>query len=255
MRDKEASWQSAPSGNRWPTRERVLEVACNLFAETGFHGTHLREVCKRANANVAGVCYHFGNKEGLYEAVIEEASRQITSFRNELSQMPDEAPQGTRLRAQVTSIFERLGGEGAWIAKLLARDLLDSIPGCVRPAGSGLRGDFVLVHTLIKELLGPDTDQETLRVHALSIVSECLLFCVLAGNQRLAPGLIFPLPAPAKLAQHVADRALGALQYERAKQSAAFTPQNGPASESSEPTANSDVLQPKGCAPQREDLH
>lgn len=215
VRNNEAAWQSAPTEAPWPTRERVLEVACNLFAEAGFYGTHLREVCKRAKANVAGVCYHFGNKEGLYEAVLEEASRQIKSFRNEVSHAADDAPQEGRLHDQVRSLFEKLTGERAWIAKLLARDLLDSIPGSVRPAASGLQKDFVVVHTLMRELLGAETDQQTLQLHAVSILCECLLLCVLAGNPRFAPGVISPLPAASKLARHVADRALGALEHER----------------------------------------
>ena len=67
--------QNSPSV---PARERVLGVACEMFAEAGFHGTHLREICKRAETNVAGVCYHFQSKEGLYEAASMEAGRRLS---------------------------------------------------------------------------------------------------------------------------------------------------------------------------------
>ena len=66
------------TGCQLPVRERVLEVACEMFAEAGFHGTHIRQICERAGTNVAGVCYHFQSKEGLYQAVIQEAGRRLS---------------------------------------------------------------------------------------------------------------------------------------------------------------------------------
>ncbi len=53
------------------TRTRILDVAEELFAESGFHGTSLRAVTTRASANLAAVNYHFGSKEGLLRAVLQ----------------------------------------------------------------------------------------------------------------------------------------------------------------------------------------
>lgn len=51
------------------TRERILESACELFAETGFAGTTTQDICAKAEANVAAVNYHFRSKENLYREV------------------------------------------------------------------------------------------------------------------------------------------------------------------------------------------
>ena len=75
---KEVVLPTSPTGRPLPARDRVLEVACELFSETGFHGTHLREICRRAGINVAGVCYYFQSKEGLYEAALMETGRRPT---------------------------------------------------------------------------------------------------------------------------------------------------------------------------------
>ena len=102
-----------------PPRDRVLKVACELFANNGFHGTHLREICKRAGTNVAGVCYHFHSKEGLYEAVSMEAGQRLSGGDTGLMVSGHSLPE-ERLLTLTESLLQRLSAKRAWIAKLLA---------------------------------------------------------------------------------------------------------------------------------------
>jgi len=51
-------------------RERVLEVALDLFSSKGFEGAGLREVAVAAGVNHSLVLYHFGSMEGLWKAVV-----------------------------------------------------------------------------------------------------------------------------------------------------------------------------------------
>jgi len=50
-------------------RDRLLDVAEELFAERGFEGTSVRELAGAAGCNIASVNYYFGAKEKLYEEV------------------------------------------------------------------------------------------------------------------------------------------------------------------------------------------
>ena len=55
------------------TRDRVLEVARDLFATKGFANASIGELCRQAGVSPPTLYYHFGSKDGLFEAVVEEA--------------------------------------------------------------------------------------------------------------------------------------------------------------------------------------
>ncbi len=63
------------------TKDRLLSVAEELFAEHGFERTSMRTLTTAAGANLAAVNYHFGSKEGLYRAVFERRVGPINQER------------------------------------------------------------------------------------------------------------------------------------------------------------------------------
>ncbi len=52
------------------TRERLLKAAEQLFLDHGYDGTSARMITAAARANLAAVNYHFGGKEGLFQAML-----------------------------------------------------------------------------------------------------------------------------------------------------------------------------------------
>jgi AcrR family transcriptional regulator len=107
------------------TRHRLIDAAATLFADRGFQNVTVREICKASNANVAAVNYHFGDKAGLYRAVVTFAI-EVMQETNELSQRAGEglSPED-QLRGFVRVYVSRLTGEGpnAWIHRLMAREM------------------------------------------------------------------------------------------------------------------------------------
>ncbi|MGD0260421.1 MAG: CerR family C-terminal domain-containing protein [Verrucomicrobiota bacterium] len=213
----EADGPNTLTGCPLPARDRVLKVACELFANGGFHGTHLRGICKRAGTNVAGVCYHFHSKEGLYEAVSMEAGRRL-SDQGEGFAAYRPLPPEQRLLQLVESLLKRLSAGRAWIAKLLARELVDAACGAHNYAASGLERDFILLQAVMRDLLGTKANSETIRLHALSVIGECVSYSLAAVNPHhpLAQ-LAVSSPTRACLAGFLTQRVLGALQRERAE--------------------------------------
>lgn len=45
---------------------RILMAAKKLFAEKGYDGTTVREICEEAESNIALVSYYFGGKENVF---------------------------------------------------------------------------------------------------------------------------------------------------------------------------------------------
>ena len=51
------------------TRERILDVALDLFIEKGFDGTSLREIAEQLGVTKAALYYHFASKDDILMAL------------------------------------------------------------------------------------------------------------------------------------------------------------------------------------------
>src|SRR5438270_117404 len=98
------------------THHRLLEAAGEVFAAKGYRATTVREVCRRAGANVAAINYHFRDKEGLYAEVLRYAHAcAMERHPPEMDTTASSSPED-RLRAFIVSFMRRLFDEGrpAW---------------------------------------------------------------------------------------------------------------------------------------------
>lgn len=55
------------------TRERILDVAEELFAHRGYAGTSLRQIARGAAIQEPGLYNHFAGKQVIYQAVLDRA--------------------------------------------------------------------------------------------------------------------------------------------------------------------------------------
>lgn len=53
-------------------KTRLIDAGKTLFADRGFAGTSVREICKEADASSTMIHHYFGSKEGLYNAIVDE---------------------------------------------------------------------------------------------------------------------------------------------------------------------------------------
>ncbi|MHA7986314.1 TetR/AcrR family transcriptional regulator [Rathayibacter sp. CAU 1779] len=57
-------------------RERIIQVATELFGRVGFNGATMLEIAAECGISRAGLSHHFPTKESLLEAVLEERDRE-----------------------------------------------------------------------------------------------------------------------------------------------------------------------------------
>jgi TetR/AcrR family transcriptional regulator, regulator of cefoperazone and chloramphenicol sensitivity len=194
------------------TENRLLQAAGELFAEKGFDGTSVREICQRADAgNVAAVNYYFRDKERLYiEAVKSACSRQDQNF-----PFPDWPP-GTspqkKLRDFIRVLTDRMfGNSPPWARRLFLRELSHPTAACAEFVQKIIRPNSELLNSILKELL-PKVPARKRRLIAFSIVGQCFF-------HRFAQPIVTQLVGEdearnydsALLAEHIAEFSLAAL--------------------------------------------
>ena len=76
------------------TKELILDAAENLFANSGFQATSMRDITGAAGVNLASINYHFGSKEALLTALVERHFAPVNRRRIELLDELEARPVG-----------------------------------------------------------------------------------------------------------------------------------------------------------------
>ncbi len=64
-------------------RQRLFHAACELFTEKGYASTSVREIVERAGVTKPMLYYHFGSKEGVYLALVNESYQELGNMMRE----------------------------------------------------------------------------------------------------------------------------------------------------------------------------
>jgi AcrR family transcriptional regulator len=84
MSDRKAGsrsgWKQDPAG----VRKNILAVAMEEFAANGLSGARIDEIAAKTNTSKRMTYYYFGDKDGLYGRVLEEAYREVRAGEQEL---------------------------------------------------------------------------------------------------------------------------------------------------------------------------
>lgn len=74
------------------SRERLLHAAIEAFAERGYDGTSLRDIADRAGVGFQLIGYHFGAKEDLWLAAVQDAYEYFATFTQNVRLGPEGDP-------------------------------------------------------------------------------------------------------------------------------------------------------------------
>lgn len=197
------------------THDRLLEAAGEVFADRGFRQATVREICRRADANVAAINYHFHDKQGLYEAVLKYA---LSRVRNKYPTghgpiTPDNVEEELRemIAARLHAVFDL--GRTSWHSKLMSREMIEPTEALDALVKEELEPFFQRLQLCVRAILGPGASDQQVRRCAFSISSQWVFYHY--NRQvisRLDPTMRFEPEDIDVLAAHIAQFSLAALK-------------------------------------------
>jgi AcrR family transcriptional regulator len=159
-------------------RQRIIQAAGPIFAQKGFDGTTIREICRKAGVNVAAVNYHFGGKAELYRETVTAAHPvKFTQKPAQLSWPPGTPPQ-QKLRDFIRTMLERVLqiDPNSWQEELLLREVLNPTPVCHPMIRRYFQTGMELLGGICRELFSTEVPEDVLLRTMLSIVAQCVYY-------------------------------------------------------------------------------
>jgi len=100
-----------PDGKR--TRRSILDAARAVFANKGFNGANVNEIVAEAGTTKPMIYYHFGSKEGLFAAVLEDVYAGMREIEGSLQL--DDLPAIEAMRRLVATTFDYHAAHPDWV--------------------------------------------------------------------------------------------------------------------------------------------
>lgn len=194
------------------TRERLIEVSARLFAERGFSKVTVREICRRAHANVAAINYHFGGKDGLYQEIVSAAIRTMQRTTADIREAGARRPAEEQLEIFVRIFLSRvMQHKDGWIHQLMMQEIRDPTPALDRVVKSVVRPRLDYLGSVIARILHCSADDERVQYGVMSVQVQCLAML----NDRIAQFQPLPPWTPKRieaLAEHITKFSLAGIK-------------------------------------------
>ena len=108
---------------RADTRQRLLDIAEQLFAERGFYGVSIAAIASEVGLTKQGLLHYFNSKEKLYGAIVQRISDDFQDHQREALQASEDPAE--RLEKFYAALAEPTE-TNVQRTRLLMRELLDN---------------------------------------------------------------------------------------------------------------------------------
>jgi AcrR family transcriptional regulator len=159
------------------TRERLLDASTRLFAESGYRGASVRDICNQARANPGAVSYHFGGKRQLYRAVLRRAASHLVQVEETVRPHVEGEDPPVGAAEALGRISSRLTGDDT-ATRLLLRDLADGGTVAVESLTPLLRSSYEQLAISIGE---GDRPRSSAKARLLFLELAAPIFLLTAG--------------------------------------------------------------------------
>ncbi|MEM1091856.1 MAG: TetR/AcrR family transcriptional regulator [Pseudomonadota bacterium] len=131
------------------TRERFIAAATTLFAEKGFYGASMDHIAREVGLTKQALIHHFGSKEKLYGAVLEDISDRLLADLASV-EIPAAQDRTEAFLQALDKIYRRTVQRHA-DTQLLMRELLDNRRRAARAASWYLKPFLDRLEQLLSE--------------------------------------------------------------------------------------------------------
>src|ERR1035441_7706864 len=190
-----------------------MAAAGQVFAESGFQAAPVREICARADVNVALINYHFGDKLELYTEVLRHS---VGTSGNGIIQkaIASTAPPKEAIRELIHAMLLRVcrGDRPGWQFRLMVHELAQPTPAMSSVIDETMRPIYDRFRELVGMMLQLPADHDTVRLSTHSVIGQVVHY-VHARHvvSRLWPDLDLNPERIAQIATHIADFSLAGL--------------------------------------------
>jgi AcrR family transcriptional regulator len=161
------------------TRARLLEAAGRLFARGGYAGTPNKDICEAAGTDLAAISYHFGGRDGLYQAVLLEGYGQMINLERLTDIRARRCSGAEKLAAAIGMIVDGLHGERSWHGRVLAREMMAPSDHFAALVKDGVMPRFKLMAEILAEMTGFAANDPALLRCVLSVIAPILMMLVI----------------------------------------------------------------------------
>lgn len=195
------------------THTRLLQAAGKIFAEQGYEGTKVRDICALADVNVASVNYHFGDKLGLYTAVLKDALHAEADIKV-LDQLKNHTSPEKTLRIYIrTFLREAYGGNSNSVqVRLMTQELARPSAALGRVVDEVICPRYERMRRIIGAILHLPPDHDKVRLCAHSIIGQVVHYVhAMPVISRVWPDLQLNSERVEQIADHIAEFSLCSL--------------------------------------------
>ena len=143
------------------TRQRLLDIAEQLFAERGFYGVSIAAIASEVGFTKQGLLHYFNSKEKLYGAILQRISDDFQEQQTKAEQASEEPIESLR---QFYAALAEPTETNTRRTRLLMRELLDNNARATKAENWYLRDFLERLIVMVKAIEGLQTlsDEEAL---------------------------------------------------------------------------------------------
>lgn len=202
--------------NKKNTKIKLLECACDVISEKGYHNTTIADISEKADANIAAVNYHFRNKETLYKEVIKHAIDNAEKYLPLNKGITDHSTPEEKLYAFINGMLRRANGEKPEnnLKKITAFEIANP----TEESGGLIHSHMKSVREYLLSIILEITDEQIVSDHhrycVYSIMSQCLFFSHSSrAKQKYLEKQMKDLLTSPKLADHIYTFSVAAIRH------------------------------------------